>query len=171
MDVSQWNEFILGNLSYILLTMTILLLVALLVFISINVKLSRLIKQYSRLMQGMEGKNIEGVLMGHIEEVRQANNNVDELSRNYKFLHEIAGTCVQNVGVVRFNAFDDTGSDLSFAVALLDAKGNGVILSSIFGRNESRTYAKPVTAGQSPYFLSDEEKQALSKAQEKCSYK
>jgi hypothetical protein len=66
--------------------------------------------------------------------------------------------------IVRFNAFEDTGSDLSFAVALLDADYNGVVLSSIFGRNESRTYAKPVVAGQSSYFLTNEEKEALDMA-------
>ena len=72
--------------------------------------------------------------------------------------------CVQKVGVVRFRAFEDTGSDLSFAVALLDSEDNGVVLSSLFGRTESRVYAKPVEHGASSYLLSTEENEALSKA-------
>lgn len=171
MDLMQLNSVIMGNLQYILLAMTILILLALVVFISINMKLSKMNKQYRKMMQGMDGQNIEGLLMTHIDDVRHAMKKVDALSLECQRLSGIAGTCVQNVGIVRFNAFEDTGSDLSFAIALLDAKNNGVVISSIFGRSESRTYAKPITDGQSPYFLSEEEKQALSKAREKCSNK
>ena len=56
------------------------------------------------------------------------------------------------------------GSDLSYAVALLDAENNGVILSSIFGREDSRSYVKPIEGGKSTYTLTDEEQQALQKA-------
>lgn len=169
MDLIQLNTVIMGNLQYILLAMTILILLALVVFISINMKLSKMNKRYRKMMQGMDGQNIEGLLMTHIDDVRHAMKKVDALSQEYQRLSGIADTCVQNVGIVRFNAFEDTGSDLSFAIALLDANNNGVVISSIFGRSESRTYAKPITDGQSPYFLSEEEKQALSKAREKCS--
>lgn len=171
MDLTQLNTIIMGNLQYILLVMTILILLALIVFISINMKLSKMNKQYRKMMQGVDGQNLEGLLMTHIDDVRHAMKKVDALAAEYQRLSAIADTCVQNVGIVRFNAFEDTGSDLSFAIALLDAQQNGVVISSIFGRNESRTYAKPITAGQSPYFLTEEEKQALSKAQEKCSNK
>jgi len=70
----------------------------------------------------------------------------------------------QHVAVVRFNAFADTGSDLSFAVALLDGAGSGVVLTSLFGREESRIYAKPVVRRSSPYRLSSEEELAIARA-------
>ena len=73
---------------------------------------------------------------------------------------------IQKVGVVRFNAFSNTGSDLSFAVALLDHYDNGVVFSSLFGRNESRIYAKPIRGGESTYLLTEDEKEALQKAKE-----
>lgn len=168
-DLTQFNSVIMGNLQYILLAMTLLILLALIVFISINMKLSKMNKRYRKMMQGVDGQNIEGLLLSHIEDVRHAMKKVDALQQECRRLSEISDTCIQHVGIVRFNAFDDTGSDLSFAIAMLDAHNNGVVVSSIFGRNESRTYAKPITAGESPYFLTDEEKQALSKAQEKCS--
>lgn len=171
MDYAQWNTFLMGNLQYILLTMTVLILLALVVFININLKLSKLNKRYRKMMEGMEGQNMEGLLMAHIEDVRHVVKKADELSQECRRLSGISNTCVQHIGVVRFNAFEDTGSDQSFAVALLDAQNNGVVISSIFGRSESRTYAKPVAGGQSPYLLTTEEKQALSKAQEKCSKK
>jgi len=167
-DIAQLNTFIIDNIQYMLLSMTGLILVALVIFININIKLSRMSKRYRKMMQGMEGQNLEGLLMNHIDDVRHAMKKVDTLSQECQRLGAIADTCVQNVGIVRFNAFEDTGSDLSFAIALLDAKQNGVVISSIFGRSESRTYAKPINAGQSPYFLTEEEKEALSKAKEKC---
>jgi hypothetical protein len=66
--------------------------------------------------------------------------------------------------VVRFNAFDDIGGEQSFAVALLDANGNGVVLSSLYGRQDSRLYAKTIAGGEPDRPLSSEEKRALDQA-------
>ena len=66
--------------------------------------------------------------------------------------------------MVRFRAFEDIGSDLSFAFALLNQEGSGVVLSSIFNREDSRVYAKPINQGQSTYPLTEEEKQVINKA-------
>ena len=76
-------------------------------------------------------------------------------------------THVQQVGIVRFNAFDNTGSDLSFAVAMLNAANTGFVLSGIYGREESRVYAKPLIKGESTYTLTKEEKQAIEHALKK----
>ena len=169
MDLSQYTGFITANLPYILLILTALIFLALLVFINVSIKMSRLNKRYRTMMAGMEGGNIENLLTDHIAEVRTAMNKVNQLEGEYRRLDAIAAAAIQSVGVVRFNAFEDTGSDLSFALALLDGKKNGVVLSSIYGRNESRVYAKPVVDGQSSYYLTDEEKAALNKALEKKS--
>ena len=77
-------------------------------------------------------------------------------------------TALTRVGVVRFAAFEDMGSDLSYAVAMLDSHNNGVVLSSIFGREDSRSYVKPIQDGQSSYTLTDEEQQALKEAMQKA---
>ncbi|MFA5890699.1 MAG: DUF4446 family protein [Actinomycetota bacterium] len=71
---------------------------------------------------------------------------------------------IQRVGLVRFDAFEDMGGRLSFAVALLDADGDGVVMSSINGRNETRIYAKPVEQGVSRINLSTEEEDAIRRA-------
>lgn len=159
------NRFIMDNLQYIILSMTVMLLLALIIFININIKMSKLNNKYRKMMLGAEGKNIEQMLVQHIEEVRALRKQLDEITVRCTNLESSIKDCVQKVGVVRFNAFEDTGSDLSFAIALLNAKNNGVVLTSIFGRSESRSYAKPIENGQSSYFLTDEEKQALEKSQ------
>ena len=74
--------------------------------------------------------------------------------------------CIQKVGIVRYSAFQDTGSDLSFSLALLDEKDNGVVMNGIYSREMSNIYAKPVEAGKSSYTLSEEEQQAIKKAME-----
>jgi hypothetical protein len=71
---------------------------------------------------------------------------------------------VQRVGLVRFNPFDDTGGDQSFALALLDAGGDGVVVSSLHSRSGTRFYAKPVKAGRTTHALTTEEQQALEQA-------
>ena len=72
--------------------------------------------------------------------------------------------CVQKIGIVRYNAFKDTGSDLSFALALLDEDNTGVVMNGIYSREMSNIYAKPVEKGKSPYTISEEEKLAIDKA-------
>ena len=164
---NELTALLISYLPYIILGMTLLILLALVVFVSINYRLAKLNQRYRKMMQGMDGVNLEELLLKHIAEVRQTTDKVNHLTEDTQYLSMVVRNCVQNVGIIRFNAFEDTGSDLSYAVALLDNKKNGVIFSGLFGRNESRTYAKPILNGESTYLLSDEEKAALSKAFEK----
>jgi hypothetical protein len=71
---------------------------------------------------------------------------------------------LRNVSVVRYDAFTDTGGQLSWSLALLDDSGSGVVLTSIQGRNESRTYAKNVSGWTSEVQLSPEEEDAITHA-------
>ena len=79
-------------------------------------------------------------------------------------LQEVMQTHLQKIGMVRFNPFGDTGGDQSFALCLADAHGNGVVLSCLNRRTESKVYAKPLAAWQSKYSLSTEEQQAMGVA-------
>lgn len=167
MDMKDLATVIMGNLPEVILLMTGLLTVALVVFISINIKLARLNRRYETMMKGMDGVNVEKLLLGHVEEVRKTSRQCEDLNRECDRLRNQLVGCVQRFGIVRFNAFPDIASDLSFAIALLDEKNNGVVFSSIYSRSESRTYAKPIANGGSTYLLSDEEKKALQLAMEK----
>jgi len=79
-------------------------------------------------------------------------------------LERIAPATIRKVGFIRFNPFENTGGDQSFALALLDGSENGVIISSLYTREGVRVYAKEIAAGASKHPLSDEEKQALERA-------
>ena len=73
-------------------------------------------------------------------------------------------SCIQKVGIFRYSAFQDTGSDLSFTLALLDEHNNGVVFNGIYSREMSNIYAKPIENGNSKYTLSEEEQVAIKKA-------
>jgi hypothetical protein len=127
-------------------------------------KLRFLTRRYQSFMADANGASLEGTLQKIHAEIREVNREVMDNRSKLKLLAQVLDTSNRGIGVVRFNAFQDTGSDLSFAVAYLDAHKNGVVISSIYGREESRTYAKPVEAGLSIYPLSREEQEAITRA-------
>lgn len=108
--------------------------------------------------------SLEARLAAAHDALAAAIDRVSQLERRVAELEAAAPHALSRVGVVRFNPFDDTGADLSFAVALLNDRSNGVILTSLWGRDEVRVYAKPVANGDSAHALSPEERQALELA-------
>jgi hypothetical protein len=137
---------------------------ALVFILSLYRRTSFLSRRYREFMRGSSGVSLEVVLQDLFKELRKVEEGVVENREKMKEMSEVLATATQGVGVIRFNAFQDTGSDLSFAVALLDAHRNGVVISSIYGREESRTYAKPVSDGKSSYQLGEEEREAMRRA-------
>jgi hypothetical protein len=107
---------------------------------------------------------LRGVLQGQAEHVQRLERAIRALHAADKKQHvEIEGS-VRNVGLLRYDAFEDVGGRLSFSCALLDGNGSGVVLTSINGRQETRVYAKPVTGGASAHNLSLEEEEAIRRA-------
>ena len=126
---------------------------------------SSLKSRYNTMMVGEEsGTSIEKMLLDHIAETRQVAEENAKLREENARIDALLQTALTRVGVVRFSAFQDMGSDLSYAVAMLDAKNNGVVFSSIFAREDSRTYVKPIEGGQSKYTMTKEEEQAVKDA-------
>ena len=99
-----------------------------------------------------------------IEEAEDVVRQLADVTKRVEDLELVAKVSVQHVGLVRFDAFEDMGGHLSFAAALLDADGDGFILTSINGRQETRIYAKPIERGASRYHLSNEEQEAIRRA-------
>ncbi len=141
-----------------------LCVLALVIMLIIMVRQTRLLNRYRYLLQGNASMNLEELLLAQAHDIEAIKLALDNAERRILALTEDAKAHVQRIGVIRFNAFPDTGSDLSFAIAMLDAHDNGFVISSLYGRNESRTYAKPIRAGTSTYSLSQEEKEALAQA-------
>lgn len=168
MDMKLFLKFMADNMPFIMVIMAVVMVIMLCVMIKQAWTLSYMKKRYRKMMNGVDGDNLERLLMGHIDEVRhviEENKRLDNENRRMDALLKMA---VTRVGMVRFRAFEDMGSDLSYAVALLDAHNNGVVFSSIFGREDSRSYAKPIEDGKSSYPMTKEEEQALHEAMSKA---
>ena len=156
-------EFLRSD-TFLILYMILMIILFIGLFIMI-VKFSTLNKRYKNFMKKLgEGKNIEEDLGTYIYRVEKVEKQNLEISNYIKNLDEDLTRCIQKVGIVRYNAFKDTGSDLSFALALLDENNNGVVLNGIYSREMSNIYAKPVENGKSKYAVSQEEEQAIQKA-------
>ncbi|MBI1985028.1 MAG: DUF4446 family protein [Candidatus Wildermuthbacteria bacterium] len=96
--------------------------------------------------------------------VEELEKRIQELEIDLRGYKEAMESAVTKVGIVRFNPFQQTGSNQSFSLALLDQNNNGVVLTSHFLKEYNRVYAKPVAKGKSEHMLSEEEKEALAKA-------
>lgn len=110
------------------------------------------------------GKNIEDDLNNYMDRVINLEKALSETNSYCNLMDNRIKECLQKVGIVRYSAYRNTGSDLSFAVALLDEKNNGVVFNGIYSREISNIYAKPILDGKSTYTLTDEEKEAVDKA-------
>jgi hypothetical protein len=121
-------------------------------------------RRLRRLIGDGEGLGLDELLDKQFGRLDTVAERVEALNRLHQELEALLQQSIQKVGVIRFNPFADTGGDQSFAVALLDAQGNGVVLSSLHGRADTRIFAKQVQAGRSKHALSDEEQDAIRKA-------
>ncbi len=104
------------------------------------------------------------MLDAHLDKVFGVAREVDELTVRTAMVETNLRRSFQRVGLVRFNPFEDTGGNQSFALALLDANGDGLVVSSLHSRAGTRLYAKAVAAGRSETALSDEETRAVTEA-------
>ncbi len=160
-------KFIEAHDAALLLMSMLLILVLLILVICTMVRLSSMNSRYRAMMRGSTKDDLEGMLIQHVRKVEEVEAvNVRILEENELIRQFIRQTLVR-VASVRFRAFEDMGGDLSYAVALLDANNDGVIFSSIFAREDSRSYIKPIKNGSSEYPLSDEEKSVLQEAMAK----
>jgi uncharacterized protein DUF4446 len=126
----------------------------------------RLRARLRRILSDGGSAGLDEILAGQAKRIEQLASRVDAADALARDLAASTRLALRKVGIVRFNPFQDSGGDQSFAIALLDESGTGIIISSLHGRAETRIFAKPVTDGRSTHSLSDEEQQAIRAALE-----
>lgn len=159
-NILKTDEFLIA-----IAVMNILILLGLIILLLKYVGLNKRYKNFMRKLGKSE--NIEEDLETFMYRVDKVEKENSEIKHLINIVDEDVRNCIQKVGIVRYSAFKDTGSDLSFALALLDEKNNGVVLNGIYSREMSNIYAKPVENGKSTYTISKEEEEAIKKAMEK----
>ncbi|QGU96744.1 DUF4446 family protein [Clostridium bovifaecis] len=155
--VTILNEF----QPYILIGLSIIVIILLIVMLSTLRSLNKLESKYRKLTRGINNKNLEEIIVNYLDNIDGIKEKTEEVKLKQEQLSHQLKTCIQKVSILRYKAFEDVGSDLSFSVALLNDNNDGVILTGIYGRNDSTVYAKPIDKGISRYDLSQEEEEVL----------
>lgn len=160
------------NNEYVILGVIIVNIILLILYISNSIKLNSINKKYNKFLKKLgNGENIEEDLKVYINKVEKVENTNKEIIEYCENLEKELSKSIKKIGIVRYNAFKDTGSDLSFALALLNDDNNGVVLNGIYSREMSNIYAKPIVNGESKYTISDMEQEAINKAIASSEYK
>lgn len=158
-------EFMKTDLYLIVISITIIILLFL--YLLNRIKLRKINRNYNEFMRKIgKGENIQETIEQYFRKIDEVQKENIEIKNYCKELDHNMMKCIQKIGIIRYNAFKDTGSDLSFTLALLDEENTGVVLNGIYSREVSNIYAKPIEKGISKYTLSDEEEKAIKRAVE-----
>ena len=125
---------------------------------------ARLRRRLRRILNENGTTGLDEVLGEQTKRIEALGKGVESLDALQRELQAATRLALRRVGVIRFNPFQDSGGDQSFAIALLDQDGTGIVVSSLHGRTETRIFAKPIANGRSMHSLSDEEQQAIRAA-------
>lgn len=124
----------------------------------------RLDARLQGITRGSDGRSLEAILDAHLEKVFDLSRELTDVAARTAILEAAQRRSFQRVGLVRYNPFEETGGNQSFALALLDAAGDGWVLSSLHARESTRVYAKAISRGRSEAGLSAEETAAIAQA-------
>ena len=137
-------------------------------YITNVIYMKKIKKEYHSFIQKLgNGNNIEDILKQQLSKLEELDSKNQELYAFCKDINQNMKKCIQKVGIIRYSAFKDVGSDLSFAVALLDEENSGIVFNGVYSSEASNIYAKPIIKGESKYRITEEEKQAIQIAMQK----
>lgn len=157
-------QIINGLEAYIIIGLSIVIIIMLIMLMVLLKSINRVETRYRKLTRGVNNKNLEEIIVQYLDNIDEVKSQAEEVQSKYNKLEKKLNQCIQKVAMARYKAFDDIGSDLSFSIALLDDNNDGIIITGIYGRNDSTVYAKPIDKGISRYDLSEEEEEVLSNA-------
>ncbi|MGB9618925.1 MAG: DUF4446 family protein [Armatimonadota bacterium] len=162
--MSDVFSFLRAYDAFFILGLSALSVILLIVVGCLSRRLARLGRRYNTKLTDATAGEIVDCLTQQTNAIERIELRLDEIARKQAEQDKAIAGCMQRMGLVRFDAFDDVGGEQSFAVVFLDGNGNGVAMSSLYGRQDSRLYAKAIFNGRSERTLSDEEQAALDMA-------
>lgn len=152
----------MNNFEILPLALSGILLIWVIILTALYVKA---VRHYQKLTAGVTKENLMRVLQEHFSRIENLEESANTIKKNIEGIKKEDLTHIQRVGLIRFNPFDDTGGNQSFALALLDDHGDGAVVSSLHSRDTTRIYGKPVkNFSESGFEFSAEEKQAIEVA-------
>jgi hypothetical protein len=158
------DALVTANIGPIVVGLVVVVFALVLAVVGLIRRARKLGRRLESITRGSDEGSLEAVLGTHLERVRQVVHDVDTVAAQTAVIERDLVGSLGRVGLVRFNPFEDTGGNQSFALALLDGRGDGFIVSSLHARTGTRLYAKAVAGGASETALSEEESEALRQA-------
>ena len=168
MNSNLLNKIGMGNIdpAYIFIVMLVLM-AGLIVAAVISIRrLYRLEDKYNKFMKGNNGKALEDVIENRFEQVDKLLAENKKKTKEILDIMENLKIAVQKVGIVKYDAFNEMGGKLSFALVMLDKENTGFVINAMHSREGCYTYIKEIIRGESYIPLGTEEKEALKKAME-----
>lgn len=153
-------KFITDEMEMIVIVLAVLVLILLIVFVMMTLHFRKLRKKYMRLIGQTNVPDFEQVILQLKAQIERLQHGETQQQQMIDAMKQLKG----KLGIHRYNAFNERGSDLSFSLAIVDESQNGVVITGLHNREQSYLYAKPLEQGDSTYPLSDEEKRAIRQA-------
>lgn len=162
--MTAFLNFLQDNSVYIIIGLVVLV-IALLVMVIYNIfNYKKLNKKYEDFMTGKEGKNLEEVILKRFKEIDELKSANKKNAKNIKAINEELLSTYKKIGIIKYDAFNEMGGKLSFALAMLDKSNNGFVMNAMHSREGCYTYIKEIVKGESYIALGEEEKIALEQA-------
>lgn len=163
MNYNLLEEIGIGSfdLSYLFIAAFASILLLLIIVIVHTVKLSKLSRRYKKFMAGKNAKSLEQDIEGIFEDNKFIKASTEKNRKDIQALYRKFEGAFQKVGIVKYDAFNQMGGQLSFSLALLDENDNGFILNSVHSTEGCYSYTKEIKKGICEISLGDEEKKAL----------
>lgn len=150
-----------GPISLVLITAAAVLAI---VAVRQGAEIRRIRRQWRSLLEGSRGENLERLLETQLREHGNLSQDLERIGVRLVDVEKKMKSAKRYIGLVRYDAFGDMAGRQSFALALYDERGNGVVVSSVVGRSECRVYCKALAGGASDVGLSEEEEAAIAQA-------
>ena len=149
---------------YLILGLAVITLILFITVIICLVKMGQLYRRYDLFMRGKDAETLEDLLIKQIEDINLLKIEDKTNKENIRAINRNIRASFQKLGLVRYNAFQGMGGNLSFAIALLDYTNSGFVLNSVHSREGCYMYLKRVDRGQTEVLLGSEEREALEQA-------
>lgn len=150
--------------AYLFIFLFALIIILFILNIRVNMKYNRLKRSYTSFMRGKDGKTLERSILDKFDEFDEVSKVVRKNSADIKTLFQEMKGNYQKAGIVKYDAFNEMGGNLSFSLALLDGNNSGWVINSMHTRDGCYTYVKEIVRGESYIELAEEEVQALEQA-------
>lgn len=149
---------------FVVILLIVIVAALLIVMVNLNMRMNRLQRRYRLFMKGTDGQSVEKAMTSRLRELGKLRSGQEKSREDLIDLQHQYNSMLCKYGIVKYDAFEDVGGKMSFALAMLDQNNTGFVLNAIHSRDNCYLYLKDVVKGTSYIMLSDEEVEALRRA-------